>query len=166
MNPCFIVDNRNIDYCIPPYPTVQSAIDAVCASGLARATICIQPSDYNENPVLPDLATCPTEIVFKGNSNTNESQISEARINGTFTVNSPTIFENILINGSSNSAVVVNSPLSSSTSDVYFAMIGCDLQSTVTSTSATLQINGNSVYQTTVRIDNSRIRNSSYKYWQ
>ena len=161
LSPCFIVDNRNINYCIPPFPTVQSAINFVCglAPPLPRATICIQPSDYIENPNLP--ATCPTEIVFRGISNTNESAIGESRIQGTFTVNRPTVFKDLAIDGLSSPAVIVNTTADPAGA-VSLLVLNCELTSTVAQTLATLQINGDSTgtFNTIVRIDNSRIRNN------
>jgi hypothetical protein len=169
MNQCFLVDNRNINYCVPPFQTIQAAIDAVCASGLARAEVCISASTYNESPVVP--ANCATEIVFRGSTNSNESRTAETTVNGTWFINRPVTLDRIRIDGQGAQAVVLCSvaPLAGSTP--YLLIHDSDLTSfnlpiAGPASPAVIDVNvggcGTPGVFGLVRVDNSRIRTTAH----
>jgi hypothetical protein len=154
---CFVVDNRGLQYCDTTYQTVQEAVDAVCASGLARAKICIMPSDYPENVTIP--ADCATELVLCGAQNANESNVGRSIIFGTLTVNRSVYIDSLRIDstGLGTPAVIVDPLVGGNTP--HLTLQDVDLTSTVNAPLATLEIRNTTgtVPLTIVRADNSRI---------
>lgn len=159
LSDCFVVDNRGLQYCDIFYTSIQDAVDAACVSGLARVVICVAPSDYPENLVIP--STCATELVIRGASNANETTTANAQIQGTVTVNAPVVFDNIRIDATSVgpvTALTVNS-IAGAVPIPFCLLHDCDVTSTLSTPGAAVEVSSTGGAFTLLRVDNTRISN-------
>lgn len=158
LNDCFVVDNRGLQYCDTVYQTIQAAVDAACASDLPRAVICVAPSDYPENVIIP--SNCSVELVIRGASNANETTTGNSQILGTVTVNAPVVFDNMRIDSrvSAPGMTTLDVDNVAGIVGVPFCLLhDCDVTGNATSPAATLEISSTSGTFCSVRADNCRI---------
>lgn len=152
---CFIVDNRGIiPYCDTIYQTIQEAVNAICVSGLASGKICVAPSDYIENVLIP--SSCTTQILIQGANNNNETTLVASRLLGTMTIERPVTLENLDIEGGLASAIILNA--TSNTFSPYLCILNSARNSV--NTTGTLVLNNPTLVNAVTRLDNSRVTNS------